>query len=99
MAKGFGSQLKTSAISYSQTVKTPQFNSINAIQDNLLSYIEDIQDPRVPRTQKHLFKDVLVIAILAVIAGAKGWEDMENYGIAKQQWLQEFLDLPNGIQA
>jgi predicted transposase YbfD/YdcC len=68
--KGFGSQLKTSAISYSQTVKTPQFNSINAIQDNLLSYIEDIQDPRVPRTQKHLFKDVLVIAILAVIAEA-----------------------------
>lgn len=97
MAKGFGSQLKTSASSYSQTVETPQFNSINAIQDNLLSYIEDIQDPRVPRTQKHFFKDVLVIAILAVIAGAKGWEDMENYGIAKQHWLQEFLDLPNGI--
>lgn len=22
---------------------------------------------------------------------------MENYGIAKQQWLEEFLDLPNGI--
>ncbi|MEQ9549060.1 MAG: transposase family protein [Coleofasciculus sp. G3-WIS-01] len=72
MAKGFGSQLKTSAISYSQTVKTPQFNSINAIQDNLLSYIEDIQDPRVPRTQKHLFKDVLVIAILAVKSWGKG---------------------------
>jgi hypothetical protein len=34
MAKGFGSQLKTSARSYSQTVETPQFNSINAIQDN-----------------------------------------------------------------
>jgi hypothetical protein len=22
---------------------------------------------------------------------------MENYGIAKQQWLEEFLELPNGI--
>ncbi len=22
---------------------------------------------------------------------------MENYGISKQQWLQKFLDLPNGI--
>ena len=49
------------------------------------------------RTQKHLLKDILAIAILAVIAGAQGWEDMENLGIAKQQWLCEFLELPNGI--
>jgi hypothetical protein len=40
---------------------------------------------------------ILVIAILAVIAGAQGWEDMENYGISKQPWLAEFLELPNGI--
>jgi predicted transposase YbfD/YdcC len=32
-----------------------------------------------------------------VIGGAEGWEDMENYGIAKQQWLKEFLELDNGI--
>ena len=25
------------------------------------------------------------------------WEDIENYGLSKQQWLEEFLDLPNGI--
>ena len=49
------------------------------------------------RTQRHLLKDILVIAILSTIAGGEGWEDMENYGISKQQWLQKFLDLPNGI--
>ncbi len=32
-----------------------------------------------------------------MIAGAKGWEDMENYGISKLTWLQKFLKLPNGI--
>ena len=26
-----------------------------------------------------------------------GWEDIENYGQSKQQWLEEFLELPNGI--
>ncbi len=46
-----------------------------------------------------MLKDILVIAILAVIAGAEGWEDLENYGYAKQQWLEEFLELPYGIQA
>ena len=44
-----------------------------------------------------MLKDILVIAILAVIAGAEGWEDIENYGYAKQQWLEEFLELPHGI--
>ena len=31
------------------------------------------------------------------IAGAQGWEDLENYGISKQEWLKEFLEFPNGI--
>ncbi len=46
-----------------------------------------------------MLTDILVIAILAVIAGAEGWEDIENYGQSKQQWLEEFLELPHGIQA
>lgn len=56
-----------------------------------------LQDPRVERTKKHQLTDILVITILAVMAGAQGWEDIENYGISKQQWLEEFLALPNGI--
>ncbi|CCQ69350.1 Transposase [Crocosphaera watsonii WH 0402] len=64
--------------------------SIDEIQNNLLGYVKEIEDPRIQRSKKHLLKDVLAIAILAVIAGAQGWEDMENYGIAKQEWLSEF---------
>lgn len=41
--------------------------------------------------------NIIAIGILAVIAGAKGWEDMQNYGISKQEWLGQFLALPNGI--
>ena len=61
------------------------------------TYFDDIPDPRVDRTKQHLLKDILVITILATIAGAQGWEDIENYGLSKQQWLEEFLELPNGI--
>ena len=77
--------------------KRPFITPIDEIQSNLSSYFDEIRDPRVPRTKKHLLKDILVIAILAVIAGAEGWEDIENYGIAKQEWLEEFLELPHGI--
>ena len=33
----------------------------------------------------------------AVICGADHWVEIENYGIAKQEWLETFLELPNGI--
>ena len=78
-------------------VKKTKLTPINEIQTNLSSYFADIRDPRVSRTKKHLLQDILVIAILAVIAGAEGWEDIENYGLSKQQWLEEFLELPHGI--
>ena len=78
-------------------VKKTKLTPIDQIQANLSDYFTDIRDPRVSRTKKHLLKDILVIAILAVIAGAEGWEDIENYGLSKQQWLEEFLELPNGI--
>jgi len=71
--------------------------STKELETSLLSYFDEIPDPRAERTRKHLLKDIIIIAILAVIAGAEGWEDMENYGISKQQWLEEFLELPNGI--
>jgi hypothetical protein len=41
--------------------------------------------------------DILVIAIWAVICGAEGWEDIEEYGKAHAEWCEEVLDLPHGI--
>jgi hypothetical protein len=32
-----------------------------------------------------------VISVLAVIGGAKGWEDIENYGQSKEDWLTKLL--------
>lgn len=32
-----------------------------------------------------------------MICGADNWVEIENYGIAKQEWLNTFLELPNGI--
>ena len=45
-----------------------KLNPISQIQADLSSYFNEIKDPRVNRTKKHLLKDILVMAILAVIA-------------------------------
>ncbi|RCJ30222.1 hypothetical protein A6V25_35700 [Nostoc sp. ATCC 53789] len=60
-------------------------------------YFTQIKDPRVKMTRYHLLTDIITIAILAVIAGAQGWEDIQEYGLSKEEWLKTFLELPFGI--
>lgn len=56
-----------------------------------------IQDPRIDRTKLHKLRDIIIIAICAVICGAETWEDIERFGKDKIEWLKSILDLSNGI--
>ena len=95
MEKGFASVIPTKKSEPGQNL--PQPISVQDLQASFSTYFDDLPDPRVERTKQHVLKDILVITILAVIAGADGWEDIENYGVSKQKWLEKFLELPNGI--
>jgi hypothetical protein len=64
---------------------------------SLLTHFASLEDPRDERGKEHLLLDIITIAICAVISGAEGWPDIEEYGRAKVTWLQTFLSLPNGI--
>ncbi len=74
----------------------PSIDSFD-ITTKFQEYFTQIKDPRVERTRYHLLIDIITIAIMFVIAGAEGWEDIEEYGISKQEWLKTFLQLPLGI--
>ena len=58
-----------------------------------------LTDPRCPcaPNSRHLLMDILVIAVCAVMSGAEGWEDMEEYGKANAEWLGDLVDLPHGV--
>lgn len=47
--------------------------------------------------QRHALLAMLVITVCAVMCGADGWEDIEEYGKAQASWFAEVLDLPQGI--
>ncbi|HEU5115423.1 MAG TPA: ISAs1 family transposase [Isosphaeraceae bacterium] len=64
---------------------------------SLAHHFAHLTDPRVDRTRLHELLDVVAIALCAVIAGAGTWEDLEEFGKAKHNWLRTFLALPNGI--
>lgn len=63
----------------------------------LVECFAEIADPRMERTRRHLLSDILTLAVLAVIAGAEGWEDIEEFGHSKYDWLKRYLALPAGI--
>jgi predicted transposase YbfD/YdcC len=64
---------------------------------SLFDSLQQIPDPRVERTKRHLLVDILVIAICGSICGAESWEEIAEFGRAKQEWFSRFLELPGGI--
>lgn len=55
-----------------------------------------LPDPRAPN-RLHELLDILVIALAAVLCGAKGATDMALFGASKEKLLRQFLRLENGI--
>ena len=69
------------------------------LRDRIADCFADLQDPRQPINQSHLFIDLLVISICAIVCGADDWEAVADYAAAKEEWLTTFLALPGGPPA
>jgi predicted transposase YbfD/YdcC len=68
------------------------------LSDTFLDYFKALEDPRLDNhNRRHELIDILVITILATICGADTWTEINEFGIAKYDWLKTFLHLPNGI--
>ena len=63
----------------------------------IVKHFESLPDPRHARNRRHLLIDVIVIAVCGVIVGCKGPTSIDRWATAKQEWLGEFLEVPNGI--
>ncbi len=66
-------------------------------ESSLLAYFGDLPDPRIERCKHHQLLDIIAIGICAVICGADSYVEMEEFGRAKREWFETFLDLENGI--
>jgi predicted transposase YbfD/YdcC len=64
---------------------------------SLIEHFEKLPDPRVNRTKDHDLIDVVIIALCALLCAAESFYDMEEFGLAKQEWFKTFLGLRNGI--
>ena len=64
---------------------------------DFITHFSVIEDPRIERCKKHLLLDILFLTVTAALSGAQGWEDIEEFGKSKREWLQRFIKLPYGI--
>lgn len=67
------------------------------MSDTFLQHFEDITGPRIERCKRHELLDILLFSICAVISGAEGWEDIEDFGKLKLDWLRQYRTFELGI--
>jgi predicted transposase YbfD/YdcC len=65
--------------------------------DEVIGYFDELEDPRAGVNLKHPLVSVVVIALLAVLAGASGPTAIARWAALKEELLVGVLALPNGI--
>ncbi len=63
----------------------------------LMGHISIIPDYRQAWKMEHKLSDILLLTICAVISGAEGWEDIEDFGETHPDFLKQYGDFENGI--
>lgn len=63
----------------------------------LQDHLAELEDPRSGNATLHPLLDILLVAVCGALSGADSWTEVETYGEAKEDFLNEFLDLPHGI--
>ena len=65
--------------------------------EGLIERFSDLPDARVEGRTDHDLLDIVVLALCAVMSGAEGWDDIEDWGREREEWLRRYLPLRNGI--
>jgi predicted transposase YbfD/YdcC len=65
--------------------------------EEIVVHFQDLEDPRSTINRRHPLTSVVVIALLAVLAGAGGPTAIARWAALKEDFLTQVLDLPNGV--
>jgi predicted transposase YbfD/YdcC len=65
--------------------------------DEVLAYFQELEDPRSSINRKHPLASVVVVALIAVLAGATGPTAIARWAALKEGLLKAVLPLPNGV--
>lgn len=64
--------------------------------EELLNWMEYIEDMRQTKKVRHKLKDILVIVLFATLANADDWVEMEMFAKEYQDYQRKYIELKNG---
>lgn len=65
--------------------------------DEVTRHFHELEDPRSTVNRQHPLVSVVVIALMAILAGANGPTAIAKWAALKEEFLVQVLDLPNGM--
>jgi len=63
----------------------------------ITKHFASLKDPRVVGRTDHPLLTVIIMALVGVICGANGWDELEEDAEDRQEWYARFLDMPKGV--
>ena len=65
--------------------------------EQLLEWMEIIEDIRQHRKVRHNIKDILIIVLFATLANADTWEQIADFALWNEDYLRQYIELKNGV--
>ena len=82
----------TSSVLYKKDLDVLEMNAFD-----LMNRLSVIYDARQKWKVNHKLADILLLVICAVIAGCEGWEEIEDFGNERLDWLKKYGEFEFGI--
>jgi predicted transposase YbfD/YdcC len=60
-------------------------------------FFKEIPDHRIERRKLHSVSEILMVTFCGVIAGCDSWEDIEDFGTMKLEYLRRYFPYKHGI--
>ena len=64
---------------------------------SFISHFSHLKDNRVQGRTDYPLIEILFLCICSILSGSDGWEAIEDFGVAKLEWLRKYLPYKNGI--
>ncbi|GFI46449.1 hypothetical protein IMSAGC019_01763 [Lachnospiraceae bacterium] len=65
--------------------------------EQLLEWMEIIEDIRQHRKVRHNIKDILIIVLFATLANADTWEQIADFALWNEGYPRQYIELKNGV--
>lgn len=71
-------------------------DAIAALKD-LAARFDQLPETRLRRQPQHRLGEMLLIGLCSMLGGGRSFNEMEDFGVAYEEWLRLFMELPAGI--